>query len=246
MRLRYVATSAHVSSVAALIVAVVAVTIVALSVSPAAGVSAAGTGPQPKGLGLGSEAALRQSTCNPNGHTSFVYVGAGPFCVNPWPDGKDNGGATAPGVTGTEVKVVVYYPNQQMADAQAAAGGQAATNRATGARTTIQDVVRDFDDVYQYANKAYGTWQTWGRKPVYGFVMATGPDEAAQRADALEVIAMKPFIVIDAANVVSGSPVFAASCAIATAASGLGWRISMRASTHRSAPAGGTTRSSGP
>ena len=33
-----------------------------------------------------------------------------------------------------------------------------------------------------------------------------GPDEAAQRADALEVIGRKPFIVIDAGNVVSGSP----------------------------------------
>ena len=67
--------------------------------------------------------------------------------------------------------------------------------------------------MYQYANKTYGTWQTWGRKPVYDFVTATGPDEASQRADALDVIARKPFIVIDAGNVVSGSPVFAASIA---------------------------------
>ena len=71
-----------------------------------------GTGPQPKGLGLGSAAALAQKSCTQNGRTSFNIVGGGPFCVNPWPDGKDNGGATAPGVTATEVKVVAYIPNE--------------------------------------------------------------------------------------------------------------------------------------
>ena len=51
-------------------------------------VTGPGTGPQPKGQGLGSAAALAQKTCAPNGHTSLNFVGSGPFCVNPWPDGQ--------------------------------------------------------------------------------------------------------------------------------------------------------------
>ena len=109
-------------------VALLSAALVLLSASGApaaatiAGANAAGTGPQPKGLGLGSKAALGQPTCSENGHTSWVYVSTGPFCVNPWPEGKSNGGATAPGVTATDVKVVFYGPNDEMADAQAARG----------------------------------------------------------------------------------------------------------------------------
>ena len=61
---------------------------------------------------------------------------------------------------------------------------------------------------YQYAIKTFGSYQTWGRHPVYEFVEATGSDEAAQRADALAVIAKKPFIVIDAYDQGLGAPVF--------------------------------------
>ena len=68
------------------------------SAADAPQVTGPGTGPQPKGLGLGSAAALAQKSCAPNGHTSFNFVGSGPFCVNPWSKGKNNGGATAPGV----------------------------------------------------------------------------------------------------------------------------------------------------
>ena len=94
-------------------------------------VTGKGTGPQPKGLGLGSAAALAQKTCTPNGRTSFNIVGGGPFCVNPWPKGKDNGGATAPGVTATEVKIVAYIPNDQMLAGGTGAAGP--KNQATGA-----------------------------------------------------------------------------------------------------------------
>ena len=58
-----------------------------------------GTGPQPAGLGLGSKAALAQDNCADNGRTSLALEGTGPRCVNPWPAGKNNGGATAQGVT---------------------------------------------------------------------------------------------------------------------------------------------------
>jgi len=71
------------------------------SVSPAgaAGTASGKTGPQPPGLGLGSKAALAQTTCNETGHTNLQYKGdsGAPFCVNPWKEGANNGGATAPG-----------------------------------------------------------------------------------------------------------------------------------------------------
>src|SRR5262245_39011387 len=70
-------------------------------------------GPPVSGVGRGSKAALEQQTCDPaTKRTSFVAKGTGPLCVNPWPAGKDNGGATAPGVTADSVKVVVYYGNE--------------------------------------------------------------------------------------------------------------------------------------
>lgn len=195
------------------LVITLAVATIGLAATSVSAGNAEGVGPQPKGLGLGSKAALANETCAPNGRTSFVYEGAGVFCVNPWPEGKDNGGATAKGVTATDVKIVFYVPNAEMLKAAASAGGRAPTNQGTGEPATYEQVVTDFDKVYQYAIEHSGTYQTWGRKPVYEFVTATGPDEASQRADALEVVDKKPFMVVDAANAVSGSPVFAATLA---------------------------------
>jgi hypothetical protein len=194
-------------------VVVVALVGAAWAFGAVAGAADAKPGPQPKAQGLGTKAALAQETCADNGHTSFVYVGTGPFCVNPWEAGADNGGATSPGVTATEVKIVVYQPNEAMIAAQLAAGGQAATNQATREAATVEQVIADFDRVYQHAIEEHGTWQTWGRTPVYEFVTATGADEAAQRADALEAIARKPFMVIDASNPVTGAEVFSATVA---------------------------------
>lgn len=171
----------------------------------------ADAGGAPAGLGLGSVEALAQPTCTPNGRTSFVYVGTGPFCVNPWPAGGDNGGETAPGVTAAEVKIVFYVPSEEMLDSASSVGGAPPANQGTKERATYEQVVHDFDEVYQYAIERSGTFQTWGRKPVYEFVTATGTDEAAQRADALEVIAKEPFMVVDA--FIIGAPVFAATVA---------------------------------
>lgn len=184
---------------------------VGLGATSAPAADAKGVGPQPSGLGLGSKAALAQKTCTPNGNTSFVYVGDGPNCVNPWAAGKDNGGATAPGVTATEVKVVFYVPNEQMR--AAASPAALPKNQGTKVPATPQQVVTDWDKVFQYAIEHSGTWQTWGRKPVFDFVAATGTDETTQRADALAVIAKKPFIVFDAVNRATGAPVFASTIA---------------------------------
>ena len=113
-------------------------------------VTGPGTGPQPKGQGLGSSAALAQETCAPNGHTTLNYEGSGPFCVNPWPEGKNNGGATAPGVTATEVKVVAYIPNDSMD-----VGSSKPTNRATGAMAELPDTITDFQKIYDYGQEQF-------------------------------------------------------------------------------------------
>lgn len=171
-------------------------------------------GSQPPGVGRGSKAALAQETCDPETErTSFATVGGGPFCVNPWPAGKDNGGATSQGVTADSVKVVVVYGNEEMEAAERAQGGQLPVNRTTGSPGTWEQAFRDFDQVFQYAIENFGTYQTWGRKPVYEFVQASGNDEAAQRADAIKVRDMKPFMVIVAANQSTGLPVLEAELA---------------------------------
>jgi hypothetical protein len=195
-------------------VAVAVVAALAPAFATSAGAAAGKPGPQPAGVGRGSKAALAQETCNADTkRTSFATVGGGPLCVNPWPEGKDNGGATAPGVTADSVKIVVVYGNPEMEAAERAQGGQLPTNRATSSPGTWPDAFRDFDQVYQYANENFGTYQTWGRKPVYEFVEASGNDEAAQRADALKIKDMKPFIVVVAANQSTGLPVLEAELA---------------------------------
>src|SRR5262245_35062260 len=73
------------------------------SAAPPPGVSMEGTGSPPKGSGLFSKAALTQEHCADNGRTWVGYEGGGPWCVDPWPAGKDNGGATSQGVTATDV-----------------------------------------------------------------------------------------------------------------------------------------------
>jgi hypothetical protein len=195
---------------------VIAIALTSLTVPLfASGSGAAGeAGPQVPGVGIGSKTALAQSTCNAaTRRTSFVAVGTGPLCVNPWSADKDNGGATAPGVTADSVKVVVYYGNPTMLAAERAAGGRLPVNQVNGQPGSWPDNFRDTDKAYQYAIDKFGTYQTWGRKPAYEFVEASGSDEAAQRADAVKVKAMKPFIVIDASNQNLGAPIFEAELA---------------------------------
>ena len=161
------------------------------SAAPPAGVSMKGTGPQPPGLGLFSDAALAQKGCAASGRTTSTWEGGGPWCVNPWSAGEKNGGATAQGVTATTVKVVAYLPNDQMQV------NKSNINLANGQPAALPDAMVDWQKAYQAIVAQYGTYQLWGRTPVIESVIASGPDEASQRADAVAVIAKKPFIVFD-------------------------------------------------
>ena len=208
--------SRRIRHVAVLLAAALAAAAVVTNASVASaappGANMEGTGAQPKGQGLGSKAALAQDSCDSaTGRTNFEVVGGGPWCVNPWPEGEDNGDATATGVTADTVKVIVYVPNEQMIAKQGGTNGP--KNRATGEKASYEDVVRDYAKVYDYAQANLQTYQTWGRTPEFEFVTASGDDEASQRADAVAVLAEKPFIVVDVGNLTIGSPVFAAAVA---------------------------------
>jgi hypothetical protein len=91
------------------------------------------------------------------------------------------------------VKVVVYVPPVDL-QKNPPAGGQPPLNRSTGKPGTIQDAVLDAQQALD------GRYQLWGRKIAYTFVTYSGTDEAAQRADAVTVAAMKPFAVVDSAG----------------------------------------------
>lgn len=185
---------------------VAAVSVVAVVGACATSLASAATtpepaGPQPKGVGLLSQAARAQDTCNDNGRTSWYFVGAGPFCVNPWEPGKDNGGATAPGVSATTVTVVAYFSNDEM---MATSGEPKPKNNATGETVSWAQEVEDFDAAWAAMVEQLGAFQLWGRTPEIEVMLASGPDEAAQRADALAVIEKKPFMVFDLASPTDG------------------------------------------
>ena len=65
-------------------------------------------------------------------------------------------------------------------------------NQATGGFSNMRDTIIDTNAVYKHA------YETWGATSSSRFILGTGPDEAAQRADAATVAALKPFVALDA------------------------------------------------
>lgn len=110
-----------------------------------------------------------------------------PPCVEQF-TGK-NGGATAQGVTGDAIKVVVYTGDPAKDPLLA---GQL---RAVGASLdvgAIQDTWRGYIDIYNQM------FQLYGRKIVPDFFVGTGPgsDTTAAKADAIAIADKKPFAVL--------------------------------------------------
>jgi hypothetical protein len=128
------------------------------------------------------------------GRWNSASVGGGPLCARAWKDGADNGGATSSGVTRDTVTLVAIIPSdQQTQDIVTGSLGRqnVPTNRATGQVGTWEDAVHDhLLPLLEYHN-------TWGRDIEVKFVVSTGTDEAAQRADAVVAAAAKPFAAID-------------------------------------------------
>ena len=179
---------------AALVSVVVVVVLVAAGCSSSKSAGSAPTsGGPPSGsaAGVGSAAALAAPNCDPATHRIKLPSFLAPPCVDPWPAGSNNGGATAQGVTATTVKVVVLVAG---AANDRTTPPEVIYNQATKGHGTEQDAVLDETAMFSHVV------QTWGRTVQYSFVQASGADEVSQRADAVAVRAMKPFAVIDAAE----------------------------------------------
>ena len=171
----------------------VAVAVVAVAVAVGSGGEAVAA--NVAGAGVGSEDALAQPNCDPKTERiKFQFYGAAP-CVRAWSEGADNGGATAQGVTADSIKVVVLVPP---ADKDRASTNGGIKNQSTNANGLSKDAVLDENAVLAQS------YQTWGRTIEYEFVEASGTDETAQRADAVGVIAKKPFMVLDTALYATG------------------------------------------
>ena len=121
--------------------------------------------------------------------------------MKPWKDGDDNGGATAQGVTAKAIKVAVLIGDPSAGELAARKGLY--LDQATGENsvTAPEDSTKDINEIFKYA------YQTWGRTVEFTFVKTSGSDEAAQRADAVEVAALKPFAVLDEASSINSPPV---------------------------------------
>ncbi len=153
--------------------------------------------------GINSAAALAGPNCDAEREqVMFFYYAAAP-CVKPWKEGADNGGATAQGVTKDSVKVVVLHNTPVPGPPTVSANFL--VDQSTGKDGLPEDAILDYDAAYR------SVYETWGRTVEYEFVQSGGSDEAAQRADAVTVAAMKPFAVLDLASLegsTGGGPIF--------------------------------------
>ena len=100
----------------------------------------------------------------------------------------------AQGVTKDTIKVVLLLGTHEQQDTAANdARRLAPQNHATNQSAYIEESYPDWQQVLDH------NFNTWGRKFEFVTVHPTGADEAAQRADALTVAEMKPFIVVSSA-----------------------------------------------
>jgi hypothetical protein len=100
----------------------------------------------------------------------------------------DNGGATAPGVTGDTIKVVAWLPNDNDPIFEL-------VRQALGIDESIDDVRHTYEGLVEIFQRYY---QTYGRTVDLEFVQASGTmlDPVAARADALRAAEMDPFAVL--------------------------------------------------
>ncbi len=124
--------------------------------------------------------------CDPGTGRVRVPISTAPPCMA-WFSGTNNGGATAPGVSAKEIKVVYYQPQADPA--------VTAALTAAGANNSEPDqeaTVRDYVDLF---NKHF---QMYGRHVTITVKHGSGKtdDDAAGRADAVDIATrLKPFAV---------------------------------------------------
>jgi hypothetical protein len=179
--------------------------LVAVTLGMTASVAPGATGPSVPAAGVGTKAALDSPQCGDDGTLAIPYPTRHP-CTRPLKKGESNGGATSMGVTKDKIKVVLFLGNHQQQDvARTTPGGTAPVDLATNQPGYIEESYDSWQEVLDH------NYNHWGRKFEFVVVNPTGADEAAQRADALRVAEMKPFIVVsNAPATAGGGQVFAA------------------------------------
>jgi hypothetical protein len=171
------------------VIAASAVCAVAVSFAATAGGSASAASSSAPNVGIGSAAALNSPNCDKaSGRLKMQFYGVAP-CVKPF--SGSNGGATTQGVTKNSILIVVLAATEA-GDLSPQNGG--IKNYATGTNGRTADAFHDEDAIFAHF------YETYGRTVKYEYVTATGADEASQRADAVTVLAKKPFAVIDSAS----------------------------------------------
>ena len=181
------------------IVLLIAIALVAAMASVAGAVPQ--PGPSVPSAGVGSAAAKDSPNCGPDGKLAYPYQQRAP-CTRPLKKGESNGGATSMGVTKDTIKIVLFLGTQEQQQQTWTALGQSPPkNRATGQNGYQEDAYSDWNEVLAHS------YNTWGRKFEYEVVTPTGADEAAQRADALNVAEKKPFAVVVTVPSIGGNAV---------------------------------------
>ncbi len=179
-------------------VAVVTLTVGAVTVPEAVAHAPQAQRPaKDRGTGIGTPAALNGPHCDPDtGHVAVPQTFTA-VCVRPFPEGGDNGGATARGVTATTIKVVGVIPNAEQEAAFRTRGQALPRDAATGGPGTWEQAFRDMAAPYE------AFFEQWGRTIEWDFYTSTGSDEPAQRADAVAIVDPVPFaaLVVPGGNV---------------------------------------------
>ena len=153
-----------------------------------------GVGTPTPGSGMYTQAALDNPRCSvdkdqyPFGRFDGAVVGGGGVCVRPFKAGEDNGGATSPGVTKDKITIVAVFNKDPVTSSPP-------KKLVTGANGTMWDAYHDL------LVATAPLYETWGRQLDIKYYYSTGNDEAAQRADAVAIKAMKPFAVVNTYNV---------------------------------------------
>lgn len=108
-------------------------------------------------------------------------------CMEAFPEGADNGGATSQGVTEDSIKIVVYEGEPDPLQAAITADAGADTDPANTSQTAV-NYLEMFGDVYE----------TYGRTLDIEVVRASGvpADVTAALADAQTIIEKEPFAVV--------------------------------------------------
>ena len=161
------------------VVAVVALAVIAVGVAPAPGTPAARA---PKDLPLTFDEAEAQgqdvawgTTCDTSTGRLAVPSGYAPPCVEPWQG--DNDGATAPGVTGDTITVVLYQAQPDLLEQT--------FFEETG---SDESLANERDATQQYIDYFSAHYELYGRTVRMVTLKASGApdDDVAAKADAIK------------------------------------------------------------